>query len=129
MVSAKHLRIGNVVHDINGESYTIKAQSFETIHNNTLTVFGVPLTPEILESYGFVKSENQYSSSGYFYTLTIQTLDDINYYDTIVFASEGTWVKIVAIQHIKFQYLHQLQNIYFALCGTELTKNGLLDGK
>ncbi len=74
--------------------------------------FGVEITPEILEKFGFVKKDN-----GWF-KLNI-CKDYINlYFESLAKAELSISGLGMKMPHI--QYLHQLQNLYFDLTGEEL---------
>lgn len=136
-IKPEELRIGNVIgwaHEESVSELVVTAKDIADLEYINMRpddpeerfargIWYVPifLSPDILERYGFVKSENRYSSSGYFYTLVIPQKDENGFRDDIRFASEGTWVKVVAMQNVKFHYLHQLQNIFYALTGSELS--------
>lgn len=129
MIKANELRIGNFLKD---------QQSGEILIVDELTATGIativldrskyplkegwqavpiPLTPEELEKCGF---ENKLSIAGFPTGLYQKNGLDIGYSgDDIVldqysarFKSEGLFVKV--------KYLHQLQNLYYALTGEEL---------
>ena len=71
----------------------------------------IPLTPEILEKVGFEKVDNFY-----FHPL-IGDYSMEAYDDEFIFACDDCFYN-VNLKHVK--YLHQLQNLYFALTGYEL---------
>jgi hypothetical protein len=109
-MDAKELRIGNCVkeikHNFNG---VVRASDyhFEAIEDNEIDLFPIPLTEEWLLKFGFEK----------FITKDIYptfALNDFNWNDGILYI-----VGYSFINHIK--YVHQLQNLYFALTNEELT--------
>lgn len=115
MIAANELRIGNkVLRTKNNSLFTITAIDISTIANGDLSVTGIPLTPEILEQCGFKKSHQGYMEL---------SRDEFN----LAFDETGLDIAINGndiantLSHIK--YLHQLQNLYFALTGTELEIN------
>ncbi len=67
-------------------------------------IAGIPITEEILLKYGFVKSAN---------FKFIHPLDD----SYTIIKGEGFYVSNVLYE---VKYIHQLQNIHFALTGKEL---------
>lgn len=73
---------------------------------------GIPLTPEILEKCGFEQDEfitRDFFKQGFF------NFKAVNHYE------DGFLVICNFMQGgIKVKYLHQLQNLYFALSGEEL---------
>lgn len=112
MIPSRELRIGNwVEYKVHGKDEWVAAPVFMIRHNDENEYKRpIPLTPEILEKAGFEKVR-------YFWQLL----------DICVF--EGMNVEIypmesresIELPHIK--HLHQLQNLYFALTGTELEIN------
>lgn len=91
---------------INGESYfkTKDRVIFEDIEP-------IPLTPEILEKAGF----KQAISNDKIWLLRIG--------DTNLMLRDGEAWSYVGPIPLKINYVHQLQNLIFALTGTELTIN------
>jgi len=112
MLSSKVLMVGNITKDINGEYYTVKATSFENVANNTLTLFGVPLTAEILIKFGFIKSNS--------YTRWRLDTERSEYY---IFGNKlgdytfGIHDMESGIQYFAWniKYVHQLQNLLHSL--------------
>ncbi len=124
MIKANELRIGNCVFAL-FNSCTIK-EVFENgisiefkSGKRDIEVFDhikpIPLTPEILESCGF-KCNKDFG----IYSIPNLSLDTDFYYVHIDY--EGTHDRIIHIT-----YLHQLQNLYFALIGKELEVNLLME--
>jgi len=75
----------------------------------------IPLTPDILEKAGFVKSNTEYGDG-------IPTLGkfQISLYDGDNFIKMLATVRYDKSVAVKVASLHQLQNLYFALTGEEL---------
>lgn len=73
----------------------------------------IPLTPEILENIGFNKYRYWWTRPNNTFNFEEWTNDGLGLYLHVNEHKVG--------QHIK--YLHQLQNLYFALTGTELEIN------
>lgn len=127
MIQATELRIGNWVMTDNSEYWTREYRHTYTevdidvlIGVDTklnLRYDPIPLTPEILEKAGFGKRPLQKpkSSDGLIYGL-LNT--------TIVYGrtTEGGYSYFLDGYHndVEVLSLHQLQNLYFALTGTEL---------
>ena len=127
-MKAKDLRIGNYI-DYKTEREIVTMQiSYEyirLIHNGNKNFKPIELTEEWLLKFGFEKSDNEFytetfkgdNKSDYYFCIRIndnlcdlvicERVDEINNYDLIV---------PKYIQHV-----HQLQNLYFALTGEELT--------
>lgn len=126
-MDAKEIRIGNWVNliaidqkiEINSVIGTGLGGLFTWIekgeeYEDSLTaVEPIPLTPEILEKCGFVKQTE------YIYE------NDKNLFEIIMNADQffyGQWGSDgFSIDGIELRHLHQLQNLYFALTGEELT--------
>lgn len=121
-MEAKDLRIGNWV---NKKLYTGKCAPPELIETKIRSggfidfaedLEPIPLSPEILERCGF---ENGIKRSG----LTEIQIKEFSTAMQGVFKGEYA---VTLIGHVPYQlkkrilYLHQLQNIYFALTGQEL---------
>lgn len=115
-MEARELRIGNYIRHIkSGKIHTVHVIEWEDILCKTPTNEGVPLTEEILLKCGFDKysdhsNEITYLSkdAGYF----IQVYDNSVYFG-LNYEDYRKEVK----------YLHQLQNLYFALTSEELEVN------
>ena len=129
-IAANELRIGDkVLYDDNiDEVYAIhfwdsQMQPYRLLLQNQRGKMGValseiqpiPLTPEILEKCGFEKINSTYKEA--------ETYD--YYLRPLYFDMANMSVKINSVyQDIKFpEFLHQLQNLYFALTEEELTIN------
>lgn len=74
-------------------------------------ISGIPLTPEILESCGFEK----HAASTY-----AHINQNLSYVFKISHIGDGKWYSINTTANIPTKYLHQLQNLYFALTNEEL---------
>jgi len=120
MINANELRIGNKILNVDGDIVTVNELRDEFYIADFggqfySTAKGIELTPEILEKCGFVKEEKdtrridipsakyQVYGNGHF------TFNSIH----------GWWFNGKQLD-VQPQYLHQLQNLYFALTGTEL---------
>jgi len=73
----------------------------------------IPLTPEILEKCGFEKGYDVYSKDSFEIAYIINGFDEVGY--VLIINKEA--------ESVIFHYLHQLQNLYFALTGQELDTN------
>jgi hypothetical protein len=76
---------------------------------------GIPLTPEWLERFGFDNSPAEHWSFGYSTVYGVFRKGGITYNSS----QKTFWYHGVLENQPK--YVHQLQNLYFALTGTELT--------
>lgn len=122
MIKPNELRIGNLIlykefGEGDGVVGRIKAGDFGRLKFHDDEYFPIPLTPEWLERFALVKNGNQWdgpemhtdTSTSYF---IIQEGKKPGTFE--LFGSEWTLGK-------PFQYVHQLQNLYFALTDEELT--------
>lgn len=113
-MTAKELRVGNLVNTTTAGNVCNTLVPIEIIDgtyiDNAEWFFPIPLTTEWLERFGFDVGNNFYFTRGDF---------DISYIDDDIIYERYTvrWQKSVSI---KIQYVHQLQNLYFALTGEEL---------
>ena len=133
MIKSSELRIGNY---LQGDPLDIpKIQIF---HNGItkITGFGIsaiesgsitslnpiPLTPEILEKCGFV-CENANEDDRYYHL----RLKNEKYCDLSLVIGDKNGICEVTLfpyeDYFRYQYLHQIQNLYFALTGEELIIN------
>jgi hypothetical protein len=131
MINAKELRIGNWVKDADGDfkvlgiehdanKYWIGINKGTSV--NAVAIEPIELTEDVLIKIGLKKIENP------------DKLFDIYEYDEYFFCWDGNEIHAVGVEtyngdivpdglinfawHIK--YLHQLQNLFFALTGEEL---------
>lgn len=118
MINANELRIGNWVRtseyhnkitSLGTDACHTTARERKVLHTYEF-VHPIPLTPEILEQCGFKTGEESWIKG----MLHVAMRDGIfkMWYGSMNNSS------IVSVQH-----LHQLQNLYFALFGKELTIN------
>lgn len=120
MISQNEIRIGNYF-KIKGELCKTHRKDFSEIHFSSSRCLArwepIPLTPEILESCGF---ENGEIIGG----LTRMSVKEFSTATQGVFKGEYCLTIIDAVpmrlDH-RFRYMHQLQNLFFALTGQELT--------
>lgn len=116
MLEANELRIGNWVEpaepEYKGKYFRVQSGDIKHIQEGSKTYKyqPIPLTLELLEKVGFMKD----SSDGKFYG---------HDFPPIYFIYDNQWsVTGMPFSHT-MEHLHQLQNLYFALTGTELTIN------
>lgn len=108
-MKASELRIGNIVSYGDGELF-VDINVFRDLEHYKLKP--IPLTEEWLVKFGFEKEYSNYWShkKSYF------EIDKDNY---------GLWINSVNGNEYHhgngFKHVHQLQNLYFALTGEELT--------
>jgi len=108
MIEARELRIGNKV-DLYGSIATIETVDFAGIGIAIKKGEPIPITKEWLLKFGF-KEILTFDVFPTFFK------NKINVNDGVVYVSEYGF-----LNHIK--YIHQLQNLHFALIGEELTIN------
>jgi hypothetical protein len=122
-MKANELRVGNYVKGI-GHNISWLVEGIETdyIHSSNawrlLSSFEpIPLNTKWLEKFGFEYSEFEdlYQKGGY----DVDTKDNV--YCHFYINEYGDWYKDI-------EYVHQLQNLYFALTGEELTIKDTANG-
>lgn len=110
-MKANELRVGNWVSK-HGEQYQCGAATILMLEREESDVSPIPLTEEWLERFGFEKdgpgwywlnAKDRFTDLGYSYNLT-----------THVFEFDNCDLPEV-------YFVHQLQNLFWALCGQELT--------
>ena len=110
-MEAKELRIGNYVYLELGlpslAVHEVKAADFVAIDDER--VQPIPLTKEWLEKFGF-------STHNYHDGVLIFIKDKLEFWEQQV----EIWLENPEIK-AEIKYIHQLQNLYFALTGEELT--------
>ncbi len=111
-MKATELRIGNWVYpsvgDVSAEQVT-EIKSHDTIYCATERMQLIPLTEEWLERFGFenMPDSKTFTKNAFIYDLETESL----YHDD---------ESLVHSESITLHYVHQLQNLYFALTGEEL---------
>jgi len=124
MMEEKELRIGNYV---NIEDTVLRVDLQELYYNSSL-MNPIPLTEKWLSKFGFKKYNFTNKENGYIienkeasksiYIRTFIEPNTTNFFN-VFNRSECERTKLQFIKSIK--YVHQLQNLYFALTGQELT--------
>jgi len=135
MIQANELRIGNWYKPCSSDyaiiteilSDRVYAKYTDSIFNTTYEYISpIPLTPEILDKCGFKKWGRDDMPRTLSYELgemTIfpsNTFCDFDGYGFIHYKLSKFENNKDESARFKFQYLHQLQNLYFALTGEEL---------
>ena len=115
-LKANELRIGNYLNGKQGHVIItqIKENNIVKIHDNTSIFYvgtclkPIPLTEEWFLKFGFE---------------CVFTNDDHHYYlESIDLSLDRSYQPFgIGEYKLKFEYVHQLQNLYFALTGEELT--------
>jgi hypothetical protein len=116
-MKANELRIGNYIL-LQGVTKPTQVWIIDTTEQSTRTKASpIPLTEEWLLKFGFVKKKGEI---GYSKGKLLIYLGD-----TTMSGENGrTYFNSWAILYKSPEYVHQLQNLYFALTGEELTKGG-----
>lgn len=131
MVKANELRIGNyvscnykcdrisLVEWIQENSVSVqfieRAEDLVNgIHDSPANINGIPLTPEILLSSGFIKIRPE----TYNFRTNDMAITLIDFKDSFMFNVSGMFGMVVLGRR---KFVHDLQNIVFALTQTELT--------
>lgn len=125
MISSKDLMIGNWVEWDNEAKYIIKGignkgARFENDHGQYRIynrINPIPLTPEILEKCGFVK-KGEWAVLNFPVRAGIRFYN-FNYAECDLIQDD----KFIAFKNSHIKYLHQLQNLFYCLCGKELDVN------
>jgi len=127
---ATELRIENIVYNRHGEFQIITHNSFQafrhpTMDGNPSGFKPVPLTEDILIKCGFTKIplDRNNPEEGYYYSLIL--LDDKSCDLSLVSGDKNGIFEVYLFpyENIRFQYLHQVQNIYQSITGKELEIN------
>lgn len=110
-MKANELRIGNLVYDP-FDHCSVSILDIDFIAEHLKTFKPIPLTEEWLLKFGFVKGESHETGAIYYN----YDIDDKRYH-VKMYNGKATfdidWL-------IPCEYVHQLQNLFFALTGTEL---------
>ena len=132
-MNANELRVGNLANtsEMSGYNYQICRQGIiRTINNDSCNITPIkysspvvtvkfkniepiPLTEEWLLKFGFERFENEYYHSYKEVEICVQF-----YPFSVGLCRRNDWAFLDRYEHI--QYVHQLQNLYFALTGNEL---------
>jgi hypothetical protein len=107
-------RIGNWVEDENGY-YQIEAEHLEEDYFNTLQCWGIKIDDKVLKELGFGNIVTPPMPTA-FIEVTNYFLDGLELSTSQIM--HWRWHGGYAIKDI--DYIHQLQNLYFALTGKEL---------
>jgi hypothetical protein len=130
MIQANELRIGNLV-DIGKEFNILELVDFVDMYeNNTLEHYQpIPLTEDWLLKFGFESTYEEFDEEDFpcvveYWLFT----DSVTKFEIDYATKTGYTVNIANVPtghaliiRRKLEYVHQLQNLYFALTGTELT--------
>lgn len=135
MIQVKHLRIGNIVQDVLGiDTFVVYKLDDEAITCGDAeyshpylheSLRGLLLSPEILEKCGFVKHVEPTKMAGIDYVdYRLGNMAAIVIPSCIEIEFAPHFETIEDRGHIcSIHYLHQLQNLFWTLTGTELQIN------
>lgn len=107
-IEPKELRIGNWIQHTNGEIYQSTEYTQLIIMRDGKDFMPVPITEQWLLRFGFDKCLNGFWDSTDYINVRV---------DPISFYLAGSDIDLA---NDNFKYVHQLQNLYFALTGNEL---------
>jgi hypothetical protein len=110
-MKASELRVGNYVKFKGCDDKPFKVFRIDTTESSTFTTAEpIPLTEEWLLRFGFEQEYKSQMHSVYF-------LNGLSYY--FWYKTNKQYAQFYSAQ-IEINYIHQLQNLYFALTGEEL---------
>lgn len=113
MIDVKELRIGNWVICEKTQIY-VTGQVIQQVDEHEMNITPIPLSEEWLLRFGFVEKTEHNSINGSFWTGMLGEIP-------IRFYKPNDVAISVADRKRYVHYVHQLQNLYFALTGNELT--------
>ena len=117
-MKASELRIGNSIMQ-DDDFVFVTWWRLELMEKNKLEYKPIPLTEEHLFKFGFDKIENDIPT--YFKCFGNLIEDDYEFSFNIYVDSEQSYFITIFGRKIIIKYIHQLQNLYFALTEEELT--------
>jgi hypothetical protein len=131
MVKTQELRIGNWVYALKADSDPVRIGDDYNIYLDR-DYSPIPLTEDWILKFGFELYEYQLNDKmsdnpNFIYLSYKMELDGKRYYYTITNTEFDDWQFCVKVEWAEemliasCQYIHQLQNLYFALTKTELT--------
>jgi len=115
-MKATELRIGNYI-KINGDLSYVTPNTIIALNESELSAEPIPVTEKWLKDFGFIDKYKSCNNdwSIYGFTINQQSDEDVN----------GNKIPQEQIFYYQYQYdikyVHQLQNLYFALTEKELT--------
>lgn len=124
MVNAQHIRIGNWLYSkLTNRKFQTTAEDIVELNADPFTCEYVPLTPEVLEAAGFQwetsqRTHLQYKADadmyiGFYFEIDVMKQTQINQND------DAFGLGLINLNPLP--YVHQLQNLYHALTGEELS--------
>jgi hypothetical protein len=119
-MKANEMRIGNW-YDENGATKQVNPNTIEAVWvAERIWCKPIPLTEEWLLKFGFI-------TKGVHYNFTLENIEIASAIRVISTNERGKFYldgDIPEWMKIKLEYVHQLQNLYFALTGEEITIGG-----
>lgn len=112
-MKANELRIGNLVYYVDGDGYFYQLNITVIEDGITNDFEPIPLTEEWLFRFGFYET----SRYGKYLEFNINQ-EQVLRFPICKHSEKDFWY--VLRGSVKIQYVHQLQNLYFALTGEEL---------
>ena len=130
-LSATELRIGNIIKLSESNeifmAYEICSYGFRVRNKNEDTWIeewqfeGIQLTEEWLLRFGFEKAKHSHGYDCYIKDgFDFDIVSHGRYWVLAIYTDESC-TNSLYFAHGRFEYVHQLQNLYFALTGEELT--------
>lgn len=119
MIKANEIRLGNYVVSIENNIYQIDEHDFEYTHNGCISdINPIPITEELLVKFGFEKP----SVCGSYVILYLNDENKPSSLQIPLFRKDVIQIcrSGICAYEAKCEYVHQLQNLYFALTGEEL---------
>ena len=123
-MKAEELRIGNWVKGDTGKPFQIELSDFldwwndHNSHEYGDHIHPIPLTEDWLVKFGFNGEINEISHCGNFY---LNYDAEYGRHGMALWYQRGAWCFNHTNTFTVLKYVHQLQNLYFALTGEELT--------
>lgn len=130
-MKSTELRIGNYVNDVASQPFKVAANCLvalvqcEVAQKINLGYNGIPLTEKWLTDFGF-RYRNENRGLGSIMDYEDPDKDDWKYNMSVAFQCEKHNKEIIYLHFLQhattnhIKYVHQLQNLYFALTGSEL---------
>lgn len=123
MIDAKELRVNNWVERLDGSQFQITPQDIFRISEmpTNLMPNPIPLAPEVLEACEqVVKADFEGEADAVYYLELCRDGDERLYEILIQWDKDGNIYVTWDGYTVPCEYLHTLQNLYFALTGQEL---------
>ena len=119
-MNTKELRIGNLITDQFGETFEVSDIHEDEVFNSKIGdipshgLLPIPLTEGWLIAFGFEKNV-KHSASVVYEKTTYECAFSLDRWE-----DEDEWFMTNEQTNLEIKHVHQLQNLYFALCGKEL---------